>query len=221
MRRLVTKIVSSTWKPFLQAYLRKPRRYRYGGIRIVVQPGVFHPGFFFSTRVMLGFLSSLELENKKLLELGSGSGIVSIFCTKQGAVVTASDISATAVANTKANAEMNAVPLSVFHSDLFETIPLQQFDHIVINPPYYKKDPVTEPDYAWYCGEQLDYFAGLFKKAGPYMSRDAVLYMVLSDETDIPAITALAHRNGFGAQQEHSQRTGWQSHLIYSFHKKG
>ena len=36
------------------------------------------------------------------------------------------------------------VNINLIESDLFKNIPKQQFDFIVINPPYYQKDPETE-----------------------------------------------------------------------------
>ncbi|MEZ4765877.1 MAG: hypothetical protein R3C26_22645 [Calditrichia bacterium] len=36
-------------------YTASERGYRYGDIRIRVKPGVFHPGFFFSTKVLLKY----------------------------------------------------------------------------------------------------------------------------------------------------------------------
>jgi release factor glutamine methyltransferase len=74
MRRLIKRIVGSTWKPFVTWYLRKPRVFRYRDISVTVQPGVFHPGFFFSTKLLLGFLEELIPGNGMRLRAGEHCG---------------------------------------------------------------------------------------------------------------------------------------------------
>ena len=88
----------------VQWYLRKPREFNYGTIKLIVAPGVFHPGFFFSTRYVLEFLNKENLAGQRFLEVGCGSGIISILAAQKGADVTAIDINRKAVANTIENA---------------------------------------------------------------------------------------------------------------------
>src|SRR5262249_10262007 len=145
----------------LQRYLSKSRRYRYKGIDLTIEPGVFHPGFFYSTKYLLGHLSRFDLQSKSVLELGCGSGLIAIYAAQQGAVVTASDINKTAVRALDRNARRNKADVSVIHSDLFKNIPPSPFDFIVINPPYYKGQPKTEGQHAWYGGENCEYFSEL------------------------------------------------------------
>jgi hypothetical protein len=46
------------------------------------------------------------------------------------------------------------------------------FDIIVINPPYYKKDPGSYSDYAWNCGSNGEYFKKLFTQLRGYSLRN-------------------------------------------------
>ena len=46
MKIFQKKFLNRFYKPLLQKYLEKERKYRYKDIRISVLPGVFHPGFF-------------------------------------------------------------------------------------------------------------------------------------------------------------------------------
>src|ERR1044071_5362693 len=80
MRRIIKGILHRTWKPYVQWYLKSPRTYRWGDIRIVVEPEVFHPGFFFSTALLLRYLGRVPLHEKKVIEVGSGSGLMSLYC---------------------------------------------------------------------------------------------------------------------------------------------
>lgn len=196
MKKLIKYIAGRTYRPLLVRYLSKERDYRYGDIHLAVPPQVFHPGFFFSTRLLLNQLKGEALRGKTVLEPGAGSGLLSIAAAKQGASVTATDINRTAVEYLQLNALRNRVQLCIIHSDLFESIPTQPFDYILINPPYYKKRPVTELDHAWYCGEEGEYFSRLFEGIGRYMHPSSKAWMVLCDGCDIDMIGELAAKNG-------------------------
>jgi release factor glutamine methyltransferase len=146
-------IVARTYKPLLVKYLSKERRYRYKDIRLDVPPEVFHPGFFFSTKLLLQYIGKIDLGKKTFLELGCGSGLIAITAAKKSAIVTATDINPVAVAALKTNSAKNNVAIEIIESDLFNDIPKRSFDTIIINPPYYKKQPANAKDYAWCCGE--------------------------------------------------------------------
>jgi release factor glutamine methyltransferase len=195
MRTTVQYIVSKTYRPLLVRYLSRSRGYTWKGIAVEVFPGVFHPGFFFSTKLLLGLLQKRVLVGKKVLELGAGSGLLSIFAAKKKAVVMASDISSTAIACLEKNREANDAHFEIRSSDLFESIPPQIFDLILINPPYYRKKPATDGEYAWYCGEHGEYFQRLFHQLNEYIHENTETLMVLCDGCDIESITKFAGEN--------------------------
>src|SRR5690349_19019470 len=159
--------------------------YTYKGIRLVIPPAVFHPGFFFSTRLLLRYIAALPLKNKLLLELGAGSGLIALYAARQGAQVTATDINPVAIQSLEMNRHSNHIPLTVIESDLFTNIPKQAFDIIAINPPYYKKQPGTPAEYAWYCGERGEYFQQLFSGLQPYIHAQSMVLMVLCYGCDL------------------------------------
>lgn len=171
--------------------------YRYKGIRLQIPPQVFHPAFFFSTKLLLRFINGLDVTGKTFLELGAGSGLIAFIAARKGAKVTATDINHTAVAFLRRNKRTNKIPIKVIASDLFSDVPKQLFDIIAINPPYYKKNPASEADYAWYCGENGEYFICLFKTLGDYVSSDSAVFMILCDGCDIELIKSIAKRFGF------------------------
>lgn len=217
MRRIIKGILHRTWKPYVQWYLKSPRTYRWGDIRIVVQPEVFHPGFFFSTALLLRYLRHVPLHEKKVIEVGSGSGLMSLFCAKQGAQVFACDINPKAVENTRSNAEANKRNFPVYLSNLFSEVPQNKFDYILVNPPYYKKKPSTIADHAWYCGENLEYFDALFQQAGAYINPKAEMLMVLSDECDIKGIRSTAKKHGWECIQRLEKNIRWEKNYVLSF----
>jgi len=215
MRAALKHIVARTYKPLLEKYLSKTRFYKYEDIQLEIPPEVFHPGFFFSTRLLLKYIKLLPLEGKLFLEPGCGSGLISIYAAKKGAIVTATDINPVAIEYLQKNIRRNGTNLSVIESDLFRDIPQQRFDIIAINPPYYKKHPRTYRDFAWHCGENGEYFEKLFKELNNYIHQESEIYMVLFDGCDIEMIATLAAQNAFHLQCVHIHENLLEKNFIY------
>jgi len=144
----------------------------------------------------LSYLEQQQLNGKTLLELGCGSGLLSVIAAKRGAHVTASDISSYAVVNTQHNALLNNVDIDVLRSDLFDAIQ-KKFDFVVINPPYYKGVPKNEVDLAWYCGENFEYFSKLFLQLKNHIQPDSDVIMVLTKGCDVNTIFELGAKHQF------------------------
>ena len=189
--------------------------YRYGNMRLEIPPQVFHPGFFFSTRLLLRYISALSLQGQRFLELGAGSGLIAIHAARKGAIVTATDINPVAVECLHRNCDQNNVTPEIILSDLFANIPEQSFDIIAINPPYYKKQPQTMADHAWYCGENGEYFEQLFTKLEKYIHKNSIVLMVLSEECDIKMISEIASRHSFYIQKKITKKSIWEYLYIY------
>jgi len=183
-------------RPILLRYLSKRRVYTFQGIKIGVNPGVFHPGLFFSTKILLHYLSKEELREQTILELGAGSGLISIYCSKHGASVTASDITTIALENIKANAEMNDAAITIVKSDLFDDLDPNQFQWIVVNPPYYPKHVNSEMESAWFCGENFEYFEKFFYQLNSKLTIKNKIIMILSEDCKIDTIQSIARKYG-------------------------
>jgi len=197
MKWFKKRIVSPFLKRFVKVYFKKERKFRYKSIRAVVLPGVFFPHFTFSTRFLLSFLETKELENTSFLELGCGTGVISVLAAKNGADVLATDLNPQAIKNVERNAVDNDVTIKTQLSDLFESITEQQFDYIVINPPYYPKEPANDAERAWFCGEDFDYFKRLFSTISPYLKDASQVFMVLSEDCDLKTVQSIAGKKGF------------------------
>lgn len=89
---------------------------------------------------------------EKVLELGCGSGIVSLHCAKAGAVVTAGDLNPSAVRLTKKNGEKNNLNVNVVLTDVYDSVD-GKFDTVVFNLPYLPVDDDLPLAEAWSGGE--------------------------------------------------------------------
>jgi release factor glutamine methyltransferase len=215
MRTVLKNIVYRTYKPLLVRYLSKTRTYKYGRIRLKIPPGIFHPGFFFSTQLLIQYIDQFSLKGKTFLELGAGSGLIAIDASNKGATVMATDINPLVIEHLKKNSSLNRVDLEVMLSDLFEAIPVQSFDFIAINPPYYKRNPKTWADHAWHCGENGEYFDRLFKQLPAYIHKDSQVIMILCDGCDIKMVEAAAASNHFRLRCKQAKQSLLEKNFIF------
>ena len=217
MRKLLKKGISSFLVPAVRWYLRKERKHLYRGVEVRVYPGVFHPGLFSSTHFLIDYLAARDLLRKTLLELGSGTGLISIWAAAKGANATAVDLSSRAVENTWRNVNAAGFPVRVLRSDLFDSLNDEVFDWILINPPYYSRPIQSEADLAWNCGERLEYFQKLFKALGNHMHADSEVVMILTQEgCDLAGIFRLAEQNFFYLEMM-KERKAWLDGKDYLF----
>ena len=208
MRRVLTKISSPFLKQFVKFYFKKPRGYNHLGVKGVVLPTVFFPHFTHSTQFFMDFMNNKKLTNTSILELGCGTGLISVLCAKKGAAVTATDINPKALENVLLNAEKNNVSIHSIQSDLFDSIPKQHFDYILINPPYYPKQPLNMAERAWYCGEDFAYFKKLTQQLGAFLEKGSTAYIILSEDCAMNSIKNIAAQNALQLNIE-SKRKKW------------
>lgn len=100
-------------------------------ISIEVEEGVYEPA---EDSYLL--LESIEIKRvMRVLEVGTGSGFIALHCAKEGASVTATDISPVAANNARLNAERNGISIDIIQTDLTRGVS-GKFDIIIFNPPY-------------------------------------------------------------------------------------
>lgn len=97
------------------------------GVSIFTDPDVFNPSVFFSSEWFANRISELVKDESTLIEVGSGSGIVSIKSAIKNPQlhVYATDINSKAAELTKINAEKNDVSnrISSYSGDVLDAIP--------------------------------------------------------------------------------------------------
>jgi release factor glutamine methyltransferase len=215
--RLYRHLYTFFLQPVIRYYLSRDTTTTIDGFKLLVMKGVFHPKLFFSTGYFYDFIKKLPLRGS-LLEIGCGTGILSMLSLKKGCEVLATDISSKAVKNSRINFERNFPEnknYQVIQSDLFNNVPYRKFETIIINPPYFFKKPSNEAEFAWYCGENGEYFEKLFNGLENYAHQGTAVYMILAENCDIQRIQAIAERNKICFKLVEKKKVRWEMNFIY------
>jgi methylase of polypeptide subunit release factors len=148
------------------------------------------------------------LHGKSVLEIGTGTGLVAIYCLGAGArQVVATDINPAAIANARFNAnefgvsdrlEARLVPVS--QPAAFSVIrPDERFDLIVSNPPWENDRPRSIAEFALYDpGFQL--LHSLLANAKNYLNPGGRLWLAYGCTEAIREILKNAERYGWHVQ---------------------
>ncbi len=116
-------------------------------IDIAEDPEVYPPS---DDSILL--IESLDvISREKVLEVGCGSGVVSIHCAKNGCYVTAVDVNPRAVELARRNSVANGTDIRVLESDVYGNVD-GVFDTIVFNLPYLPVDEEGLLAKAWSGG---------------------------------------------------------------------
>ena len=81
----------------------------------------------------------------RVLDLGTGSGVLALLAAGLGATVTATDINERACTFTRFNAAFNGLEVDVRHGDLFTPVEGQEFDLVLSQPPFVVQPPGITP----------------------------------------------------------------------------
>ena len=142
----------------------------------------------------------------KILDLCTGSGAIAIALNYElnkrniHTEIIASDISDNALRVAKKNNVKNNTKVKFIHSDLFENIKDNDFDIIVSNPPYIKKDVIptlseqvrNEPIIALDGGNDgLDFYKKIIEQARKYIKNEGYLCLEIGYDQKIEVLTLL------------------------------
>lgn len=130
-------------------------------------------------------------EGQMVLEMGCGTGFISLHCAEEGAIVTAVDIDPLAVRCAAGNAERNEVEMDVRESDLFATVP-ERFHLIIFNPPYLEGDCAGQEDLSWAGGAGgLDVLSRFLERAEEHLLPQGRMLVLVSSDMDQSRLEAL------------------------------
>ncbi|MFN3910203.1 MAG: HemK2/MTQ2 family protein methyltransferase [Candidatus Anstonellaceae archaeon] len=174
-------------------------------------------------------LKNLKNIKGKILEIGTGSGAISIYLAKKFPklkLIFATDKNKIALKNCSHNARLNNVEnqIKFFYSDLFERVPKQKFDFIIFNPPYLptkKEEKIKNSlNLAFDGGEDgLRTIERFLKDAKKFLKKNGFIYLVVSDLADLLKLKRLIKKFGYCAKVIGEERFFFERILLYKIKK--
>ncbi len=203
LSKLDYELLKDKYKDNLKEVLKKveddyPVQYLIGnvdfyGYHINVNENVLIPRFETEGLVekTINYIKKLGLESGNLLDIGTGSGCISIVLKKklESINITAIDISVKALETAKDNARLNKANINFLLKDVFKFNYKNKFDIIVSNPPYITPGDLVsqntkyEPYDAIYSdGNPLKYYDQIFKIAKTNLKEKFLIAFEIDEE---------------------------------------
>lgn len=186
------------------------------GLKLIVRPTVFHPKVFLTSAFFAEFLQKQDMRGKRVVEVGTGSGILALSAAKAGAAsVIALDINPEAVKAATINARRNGLDqVEARESNLFSAVPeTDRFDVIISSPPSFSGEPRNVADRAWHAGPGYRDILPLFSQAAVRLKPDGIMYLLVSSDTNLALFESLITSAGLT-----STRIATQSILVEKFY---
>ncbi len=193
----------------------KEGRYRIAIEEIVLDifPYVFPPESPHSSSSKAVYRILNDVEGKKLLDIGTGSGILGIYAAKRGAYVDATDIDTNAIECAKHNVKMNNLNdrVNVFYSDVFSHVKNNYYDIIIANLPILSSD-CTIDNYASLFDKEYGTHKKLFEHAEEHLAPSGRIIMSHAD---------LESKNAFKQLEEMAVNHGYTYGILSSVNSLG
>jgi release factor glutamine methyltransferase len=214
------RLAHEVWYRRARAAFEQPDECSLFGLDLLVTPGVLHPGYFLSSRVLAEQVLTLDLRDRTVLDLGTGSGIQALLAARGGAQVTAVDISQAAVDCAAENARRNGLAdgMTVLASDLFEKV-LEglRFDLVITNPPFYSRTAANERDLAFAGGAANTFFEKLSSSLPGRLEENGALVMIQSSDADFGPIERMLEARGLRASVLNEKRGLFETLTVREF----
>jgi len=178
---------------------KKPYAVVFFGKKFIVLPGVFSPKYFDDAK-FFGYHLPIIVERKSLLEVGLGTGILSVLCALNGAKVSGVDLNPTALENTKQNAKLHKCFIDARAGDLFSLFKAEEkFDFIFWNHPFgwVSKEPTDILEKAVF-DKGYRSLKRFFEGAKKHLLPNGKVLLGTSSLASITEIKKLAKKAGYG-----------------------
>ncbi len=158
------------------------------------------------TFLLADYLAQVVKETDRVLDVGTGCGILAVVAAKKALGVVATDLNPHAVQCARLNAETNKVvgKIDVRLGDLFEPVKkTEKFDLVIFNAPYLPSEPHEEETWtgrAWAGGHSGRQVVDRFINEVPhYLEENGSILLVHSTLTNISETSAKFSKIGFEA----------------------
>jgi release factor glutamine methyltransferase len=156
---------------------------------------------------------------ERVLEIGSGSGYVSIYLAKNNptAEFFALDINYDAVKITKINSINNSTKIHTITGDLFNSL-IQKpfFDVVLFNSPYLPVNDRSQESIAWSGGQDgLEIIKRFIKQLGFILKKTGRTYLVVSSYTNNEKLLDILKQNYFSFNLIDQVKEGRERILLY------
>ena len=186
-------------------------KYFYKDLTLDVTESVYMPKE--DSELIAGVIEKLDIYNKNCLEIGCGSGFLSIIMAQRKAFVISVDINNEAVVATKHNAEQNKAKINAFVSDLFENVK-GTYDLIIFNPPYLPVDD-WETDVAYAGGKTgRDIIERFIKDVKSYLNPGGVVLLLISSLTGEKEVLDTFKKYGMKTRAVARQKIPWEELIV-------
>ena len=221
MRRLCRRLVHVFYRPYVLWRIAEPSRASVEGLTLLTDPQVFHPRCFHSSRILAGYLRTLELRDRRFLDMGTGSGLVGLCAARGGAILTACDVNPRAVEVARENARRNGIAAEIVESNLFAALPDRTFDVICFNVPFYPRAPRSPFEAAFFAGPDFATVRQFAAGCPPLLAPEGSVIVIFSEDSGYDGMVAMFAAAGLEvAFQSVTSRLFERFHLI-RFQRRG
>ena len=153
---------------------------------------------------------------ERVLDLGTGSGLLSLVAARRAEKVVGVDINKGAVNAARENSTRNGFENTCFFkSDLFEEIS-GEFDLVVFNPPYLPAGEENKKELQgseqWLGGEEgTEVIKEFSKSVSDYLSKGGRILMAISSHTGLGETTEILNEEGLEVEVLKKRKISWET----------
>lgn len=177
------------------------------GRKFQIFPKVFSPKLF-SESIWFGNKLKIISKDKKLLEVGTGTGIIALICALSGIKVETTDINEDAIINARLNFTNYSVNIPTYKGNVYSGIPKnKEYDIIFWNHPFNysktkEKNTFLKSIFDW----EYRYLERYISRARDYLTLDGRLLLGTGNLADLNKIKRIGEKYGFKIKELTKER---------------